>query len=84
MDIDNLRVCTQAAVFERGFATHYASNPSNQFKNLPRAHTIGRTLFDRPEVLIVGPFTAERMEGLLSELVTLDHTSPSLRAGRSG
>jgi hypothetical protein len=82
MDIDDLRDRTHAAVFERGFATHYASDPSIQFQNLPRAHTIGRTLFDRPEVLIVGPFTAEHLGGLLSELVAIDHTAP-LTAGRT-
>lgn len=76
MDIDRFMEETRDAILDHGFTVQYADGRSLAFQHLPRAHTVGRTLFGRPEVLISGPFTQEQMLAMLTELVTIDQNTP--------
>lgn len=76
MDLDRFMEETREAILDNGFAVHYDDRPSKIYRNLPRAYTAGRSLFDRPELLIVGPFTHEDMTRLLTELTEIDLQEP--------
>lgn len=71
---------TRDAILDHGYTVQWADKREASFGNLPRAHTVGRTLFGRPEILIIGPFTLEQARHMLDELVHYDQTTP-LSAG---
>ena len=75
-DIDKFMEETREAILDHGYTVQYTDVRSAAFGYLPRAHTVGRTLFGRPEILIVGPFTQDQMAEMLADLVHLDQTSP--------
>lgn len=76
MDIDKFLEDAREAILDHGFTVHYSDAPSKIYANLPRAYTVGRTMWGRPELLIVGPFTGEQMSDMLGEAVTHDSGTP--------
>jgi hypothetical protein len=76
MDMDRFMEDAREAILDHGFTVHYSEVRSLLMKNLPWAYTVGRTFFNRPELLIVGPFTQEQMTTMLTDAVEIDQASP--------
>lgn len=67
---------TRDAILDHGFTVHYNDTRNQLTKNLPWAYTVGRTLFNRPELLIIGPFVEDQMHEMLTDLVHIDQQTP--------
>lgn len=75
-DIDKFIEDTRDAIFDNGHAVSFGDQRSRLNRNLPWAHTIGRGVFERPELLIIGPFTDKQLQEMLDELVRIDNETP--------
>lgn len=76
MDINEFLDDTREAILDSGYVVHYCDSPSLIYADLPVAYTVGRTLWDRPELLIVGPFSQDEMAQMLTEAVAADDRNP--------
>jgi len=62
-------------ILDYGFTVQYVGQ-TVAGEGPPFAYTVGRTMHERPELLISGPFSPEDMHGLLTNLVELDNEAP--------
>lgn len=76
MDVEKHLEETREAILDFGYRVHYCADPSLIYGDLPVAYTVGRTLWERPELLIVGPFSGEEMGRMLAEAVAEDDRNP--------
>lgn len=81
-DHEKLMEETREGILDHGHVTHYCDDPSEVYQDLPRAWTAGRTMWQRPELMIVGPFALEQMQEMLNEAVDLDSVSPLVPQAR--
>ena len=75
-DFDRFMEEAREGILDYGHVVHYSDDQSRVYRNLPRAWTTGRTMWQRPELMIVGPFTHEQMQEFLNEAVDLDSQTP--------
>lgn len=76
MGIDRLLKKTREGILDFGYVVYYSDGPNRIYDNLPTAYTVGRTLWGRPELLIVGPFSEDEMDQMLAEAVADDDRNP--------
>jgi hypothetical protein len=76
LDIERIIEEAREAILDHGHVTHYSDGRSRVYDDLPRAWTTGRTLWERPEMMIVGPFTEEQMQSFINGAVDQDSLTP--------
>lgn len=74
-DLERFMETAREGILDHGHVVHYDDSRSETYKNLPRAFTAGRTMWERPELMIVGAFTQEQMSEMLDEGVAIDTTA---------
>lgn len=75
LDLEKFMEDARESILDHGHVVHYDDSRSRIYQNLPRAFTAGRTMWLRPELMIVGPFTAEQMSEMLDEAVAIDNAT---------
>lgn len=73
-DLEEFMEEAREGILDHGHIVHYDDSRSPVYRNLPRAFTAGRTMWERPELMIVGPFTEAQMSEMLDEGVAIDTT----------
>lgn len=74
-DLDKFMEEAREGILDHGHVLHYDDSRSRIYQDLPRAFTAGRTMWQRPELMIVGPFTEEQMSEMIDEAVAIDSTT---------
>lgn len=78
-DLDTFMESAREGILDHGHVVHYDDSRNRIYRNLPRAFTAGRTMWERPELMISGPFTEEQMSEMLDEAVAIDATTTQLQ-----
>lgn len=73
MNTDEIRERTFSHMLDHGFSIQYIAGDKDR---ATRAYTVGRTLRNRPEFLVVGPFPLELASEILTRACALDDATP--------
>jgi hypothetical protein len=71
-DLEQFMEEAREGILDHGHIVHYDDSASQIYRDLPRAFTAGRTMWERPELMISGPFTEKQMSEMLDEAVAID------------
>lgn len=63
-------------ILDHGYVVHYDDGPSTIYRDIPRAFTAGRTMWQKPELMIVGPFAENQMTDMIGAAVDVDTATP--------
>jgi len=68
--VRRLKAHFEDAILSHGFGVQYVGAVTSEQR--PFAYTVGRTLYQKPELLVSGPFPAEHRHRILTKAVRMD------------
>ena len=75
-DLNKFMEDAREDILDHGHVVHYDDSRSVIYNHLPRAFTAGRTMWQKPELMIVGPFTEDQMVAMIDDAIEIDNATP--------